>query len=278
MNKISAYIKIIRPNNFLITFLTVIVASLVSYKGEFPSVKVMIAALTASLTMSAGNIINDIFDLNGDRINHPERSLPSGMISLQYAYIYYFILSAVSLFLSIFISIINIEINLLALFLLYLYSYKLKRIPLIGNLVVSMLTGLVFIYGGIAVNNIYYSIIPAMFASLINLIREIIKDMEDTKGDMQQGIISFPSKFGFKYAKNAIVTLNILLILLIVIPYINGIYGIYYFAVILIFIIPSIVYLLISLMKNDSRENLNKLSFILKLDMVFGLIAVYVGK
>jgi geranylgeranylglycerol-phosphate geranylgeranyltransferase len=278
MKKISVYISIVRPINFLITFFTVIIAAALSYKGEYSSVKVFLAAITASLTMSAGNIINDIYDLNGDKINHPFRPLPSGVISLKAALIYYFILLAVSLLLSLFISNLNFAVNLFAVFLLYLYSYKLKRVALAGNLTVSILTGLAFIYGGITVNNIYNSIIPALFAFLINLIREIVKDMEDVEGDMREGIISFPSKYGAKTAKNTIITLSMLLILFTLFPYINGNYGNYYMAVILFLVIPVLIYFLISLLKDDSRKNMNKLSFILKLDMVFGLIALYIGR
>jgi geranylgeranylglycerol-phosphate geranylgeranyltransferase len=278
MKKISAYIIIVRPVNFLITFFTVIIAAALSYKGEYSSVKVFLAAITASLTMSAGNIINDIYDLNGDKINHPFRPLPSGVISLKAALIFYFILLAVSLLLSLFISNLNFAVNLLAVFLLYLYSYKLKRIAFGGNLVVSLLTGLVFIYGGIAVNNISNSIMPALFAFLINLIREIVKDMEDTEGDMREGIISFPSKYGVETAKNTIIALSMFLILFTLFPYINGNYGNYYIAVILFLVIPVLIYFLISLLKDDSRKNMNKLSLILKLDMVFGLIALYIGR
>ena len=228
--------------------------------------------------MSAGNIINDIYDLNGDKINHPFRPLPSGVISLKAALIYYFILLAVSLLLSLFISNLNFAVNLIAVLLLYLYSYKLKRVALGGNLTVSILTGLTFIYGGIAINNIYNSIIPALFAFLINLIREIVKDMEDSEGDMREGIISFPSKYGAKTAKNTIITLSMLLILFTLFPYINGNYGNYYMAVILFLVIPVLIYFLISLIKDNSHKNMRKLSFILKLDMVFGLIALYIGR
>ena len=278
MKKISAYINIVRPINFLITFVTVIVAAALSYKGEYSSVKVFLAAITASLTMSAGNIINDIYDLNGDKINHPLRPLPSGVISLKAALIYYFILLAVSLLLSLFISNLNFAVNLISVLMLYLYSYKLKRVALGGNLTVSLLTGLAFIYGGVTVNNIYNSIIPALFAFLINLIREIVKDMEDAEGDIREGIISFPSKYGAKTAKNTIITLSMLLILFTLFPYINGNYGNYYMAVILFLVIPVLIYFLVSLLKDDSKKNMNKLSFILKLDMVFGLIALYIGR
>src|ERR1035437_8725697 len=133
MKKIFAYIKIVRPDNFLITFFTVIVAAVLSYQGEYSSFKVFLAAITASLTMSAGNIINDIYDLNGDKINHPGRPLPSGLISHKAAMVYYFILLAVSLFLSLYISNLNFAVNLLAILILYLYSYKLKRIAVGGN-------------------------------------------------------------------------------------------------------------------------------------------------
>ena len=278
MKKISAYIIIVRPVNFLITFITVIVAAALSYKGEYSSVKVFLAAITASLTMSAGNIINDIYDLNGDKINHPFRPLPSGVISLKAALIFYFILLAVSLLLSLFISNLNFAVNLLAVFLLYLYSYKLKRIAFGGNLVVSLLTGLTFIYGGIAVNNISNSIMPALFAFLINLIREIVKDMEDSEGDIREGIISFPTKYGVKTAKNTIIALSTLLMLFTLFPYVNGNYGNYYIAVILLIVIPVIIYFLISLLKDNSHKNMRKLSFLLKLDMVFGLIALYIGR
>jgi geranylgeranylglycerol-phosphate geranylgeranyltransferase len=278
MKKISPYINIVRPGNFLITFFTVIVAAALSYQGEYSPFKVFLAAITASLTMSAGNIINDIYDINGDKINHPGRPLPSGLISLRTAIIYYFILLAVSLFISWDISNLNFAINLLAVLLLYLYSYKLKRIAIGGNLVVSLLTGLTFIYGGLAVNNIYNSIIPALFAFLINLIREIVKDMEDAEGDIREGIISFPSKYGVKITKNTIIGLSALLILFTLFPYINGNYNKYYIAVILIFVIPVLIYFLISLIKDNSQKNMKKLSLILKLDMVFGLIALYIGK
>jgi geranylgeranylglycerol-phosphate geranylgeranyltransferase len=278
MNNLSAYIKIVRPYNFLITFLAVIIASLVSYQGELPYIKVFLAAVTASLTMAAGNIINDICDLDGDKINHPERPLPSGILSIHSAYVFYLTLLALSLVISLFISNLNFVVNILAIILLYLYSQKLKRVLLVGNLIVSLLTGLAFLYGGIAVNNIYYSVIPALFAFLINLIREIVKDIEDSEGDLHEGIISFVSKYGIKTALNTIVSLCMLLMLLTLFPYLNGNYGGYYLIVILTLVIPVLIYFVLSLLKDSSRKNLNNLSFLLKLDMVFGLIAVYVGR
>jgi geranylgeranylglycerol-phosphate geranylgeranyltransferase len=278
MNKVTAYIKIVRPLNFLITFFTVIVAAAICYNGVYPFDKVLLAAISASLTLSAGNIINDIYDMKGDLINHPFRPLPSGDISLKSAIVYYFILIIVSLYLSLLISNLNFAVNLIAVILLFLYSYKLKKITFGGNIIVSLLTGLTFIYGGITVNNLELSFIPALFAFLINLIREIVKDIEDTEGDIREGIISLTSKYGIKTAKIIITVLSILLMISTFLPYIKGYYGNYYIAVILFLVIPVLLYFLYSLVKNDSRKNLGKLSLLLKLDMVLGLIALYVGR
>jgi geranylgeranylglycerol-phosphate geranylgeranyltransferase len=278
LKKLIPYITLIRPLNFLITFITVIIAAIICNKGDYSTAKVLLAALTASFTMSAGNVINDIFDINGDKINHPARPLPLGAISLNSALIFYYILISASVILSVFISDINLIINLAAVILLYLYSFRLKQIVLLGNIVIASLTGLAFIYGGIAVNNFYYSIIPALFAFLINLIREIVKDMEDSEGDLSEGISSFAATFGLKTAKNFIIVLSIFLIIFTALPYIYGNYGKYYLAVILLLFIPLLIYFLLSLNKDDSQKNLNKLSFILKLDMIFGLIALYLGK
>ena len=81
---------------------------------------------------------------------------------------------------------------------------------LLGNFSVASLTGLTFIYGGISVSNISVAVIPALFALLINFVREIVKDMEDVNGDIQNGIETFPYKFGFSIAKNFIVFITII--------------------------------------------------------------------
>ena len=167
---------------------------------------------------------------------------------------------------------------LISQLLLYFYSQRIKKIPLAGNFTVALLTGLAFIYGGIAVNNPDYVIIPALFAFLINFVREIVKDMEDIEGDIKTDVKTFPVKSGIRNAKKIILILSVLLIALTFHPYIFGIYKIEYFIFIMIVVNPLIIYSLRSLFKNHSVENLSKISFILKLNMVFGLIAIYIGK
>jgi geranylgeranylglycerol-phosphate geranylgeranyltransferase len=128
--KLSALIKLIRPLNFLITFLSVIVAALISSEADaffrLPGQIEIIffAALSAAFTASAGYVINDYFDVNIDKINRPARPLASGIIKRNEAAVIYFFLFLASLALSGFVSILALLIVLTASSLLFLYSYK----------------------------------------------------------------------------------------------------------------------------------------------------------
>ena len=276
--KIFAYIKISRPLNLLITFLVIIVACIISINEDYSVLKIILAGLTGALTASAGNVINDYFDIDIDKVNRPNRVLPKGELTLNEALGFYIFISLVSLFLSIFISIIALLEVFFASVLLFLYSYKIKKIPMLGNFVVAFLTGFAFIYGGMAVNNSKAAIIPALFAFLVNFIREIVKDMEDIEGDKQQGINSYPAIYGFKKAKKIIVFIAIVLIILTVFPFIKELYAIEYFLIVMVIVNPLLVYIVKSLFDDDSTKNLNKLSNLLKLDMVIGLTAIFLGK
>ena len=275
--KLTAIIKLIRPINFLITFISVIVAAFICLPDKSPSMNIFIAALAASLVMASGNIINDIYDIEIDGINRPSRPLPSGLIKIKFAVIFYFILVLISLALSLLISQSAFTIVLISHPILFLYSKYLKKIPLIGNITVAFLTGLVFIFGGVAVGNPSAAIIPASFAFLINLIREIVKDMEDIEGDRKADLITFPIKFGFQKSKVLILVITIFLVFFTLYPFLTKLYKIEFFIVVMILVNTILVYSLKLLFENNSSKNLNKISNLLKLNMVFGLIAIYFG-
>jgi len=276
--KIITYLRISRPVNALITFLVISVACIISIYGDYSVLKIILAGLSGALTASAGNVINDYFDIEIDKVNRPHRVLPKGELTLKEALNFYIFLTGIALLFSVFISLLALLEVFFAAALLFLYSYKIKKIPLLGNFVVAFLTGFAFIYGGIAVNNVEAAMIPALFAFLINFIREIVKDMEDIEGDKQQGINSYPAVHGFKKAKTLIVFITIVLIILTVFPFIQELYKIEYFLVVMIFVNPLLVYIIKSLFDDDSNKNLNKLSNLLKLNMVIGLTAIFLGK
>ena len=275
---IKAYFFVTRPVNVILTFLVVIVGALICISGDYSIYKILLAALSAALTAGAGNIINDIFDKEADKINHPERPMAKGIISTGNAWIEYFILTLLAVAASYLISQTALVVVFLTSVLLYLYSVRLKKIPLLGNITVAYLTGLAFIFGGISVNNVRGAFIPAVFAFLINFIRELIKDMDDIEGDTKVGLQTFPKRFGIKVSILFITFLTFTLIAFTFYPFIKDIYTIEFFVLAMLVVNPILVYFLKLLYEKDAGKNLNKLSNMLKLDMLFGLIAIFLGR
>ena len=275
--KLTAIIKIVRPLNFLITFVSVIFAAVLCLPDKTPGLNVVFAAFAASLVMASGNILNDIYDIGIDKINRPLRPLPSGKITIKKAYAVYFIFIVLSIFFSALVNEKALAIVLISILILFIYSKYLKRIPLLGNITVAFLTGLVFIFGGVVVGNPSAAIVPSVFAFTINLIREIVKDMEDVEGDIKAGVNTFPVKFGSQKSKILVLIISISLILFTLYPFLTQLYKIEYFIAVMVFVNPILVYCSKNLFEDSSQKNLRKISNLLKLSMVFGLIAIYFG-
>lgn len=237
----------------------------------------IIASLAAGLIGAGGMVVNDIFDAEIDRINKPSRPLPSGAVSPRSASFLYACLTAVGLLLNLFLQSNAQAIAIGAALLVFLYSYTLKSTPLFGNLAVGLLTGLTFIYGGAAVGNIERATIPALFAFLINVGRELIKDMEDVEGDARHDAATFPIKYGMRSAA-LVATLFLLAVVgSTIIPFANRQYGMAYFIIVMAGVNCVIAFVLYSMWKDTTPKNLNRLSTILKYDMIIGLIAIYLG-
>lgn len=277
MKKILAIIKIVRPLNILITFLVVIVAAFICSNEKTLTEKILLAAISASFIAASGNIVNDIFDYNIDLINRSNRPLPAKEMTINFAIFLYLFFTCLGL---IFAQQVSWESFFIAVFvslILLLYSFLLKQIPLLGNIAVSVCTALAFIYGGVAVNSWEASIIPAIFAFLINLIREIIKDIEDIEGDEKNNVITFPSKFGIQKTKNVLTFIIIILIGFTFYPFIKEIYSIEYFIIILLTVDLLLVYFIREIKSNMFIYKISTISKLLKLSMIFGLIAIFFG-
>lgn len=272
------YFKLIRPVNCLITFISVVVAAFIASADYFPPAIVLLAALSASLAAAAGNVINDYYDIDIDKIAHPNRPLAAGKITKESAVVIYIFLSCIAIVASLLINLIAFGIVFSAMVLLFFYSMYLKKLVLFSNYVVAWLTGMVFIYGGIVVGNVSAAIIPALFAFFINFIREIVKDIQDIKGDLNAGLVTFPAKYGTDKASVIIIVLTFALVLLTFHPFIYSYYKIEYFIVVMIIVNPLLVYFLKLIQKNYSKNNLQRMSAILKFNMVIGLLAIYLGK
>lgn len=278
MKRFFYYIKLTRPLNCLITALVVLVGGVISSSQNSIEINLILASVVAAIVAASGNVINDIFDIEIDKIAHPDRPLASGKLKIIEAKIFYIVLIIIAISISLILSNQLLIITVFAISLLYLYSFILKKIPLLGNVVIALLTALAFLFGGIAVNNISGAIIPGSFAFLINLIRELVKDAEDYEGDQTYSVNTFPIKFGMKRTKQITLTISIVLIALTFYPFVERIYKIEYFVVVMIIVNPILLYSQKKLFQNDDKKNFQRISSILKLNMIFGLIAIYLGK
>lgn len=275
--KLTAIIKITRPSNVFITFLTIFASVLIFSNGDEKLLKIsIIGGIVGALIDAGGNIINDFFDVEIDKINKPKRPIPSGLISRKLALYLYTFTTSLGVILSNFLGLLPFLISLSSSILIFLYSFRLKRIPLFGNFIVALLTGLAFIFAGSIAKNIKEAIIPMVFALLINFAREIIKDIEDIEGDMKVGLNTFPIKAGIKKSVMLSSLTLAILILLTPLPYMLGLYN-KHFILIVSVVDLGLIYVVISLFKDQTKINLNRLSNILKFEMILGLLAIYFG-
>lgn len=154
------------------------------------------------LIAAAGYIINDYYDVKIDLINKPERVIIGKGITRRYALLFHTLLSVTGVAIGF---LLNWKIGVtsfICTFLLWLYSNALKRLPFVGNLTVALLTGLsIFI-----VNLLYPPVmvlvgIYSIFAFFITMVREIIKDLEDLRGDDTFGCKTLPIVWGIRRTK-----------------------------------------------------------------------------
>ena len=156
------------------------------------------------------------------------------------------------------------------------YAIWLKRVPFVGNLVVSGLTGLTFISGGVAIDSVQGTLIPAIFAFLFTAAREIIKDLEDTEGDLKNSVKTL-AILNPQLAVKTAIGFMVLVILFTPIPYLFGWYSWYYLLVVVLGVDLVLIGLAIRLLRDASRESCAAIQRWMKWDIFVGLGAIYLG-
>jgi len=231
--------------------------------------------LSASTIMiaAAGYIINDYYDVKIDLINKPDRVVIGKSITRRFAIFFHTVLSAVGVGIGLLLGWKVGAINFFSATLLWWYSNNLKRQPFIGNFSVALLTGL-----SILIVNILYHvssievIIYSLFAFFMTLIRELIKDMEDLKGDHSFGCKTLPILWGIRkskywvYGELAVFSMIVVMIndRFVVLP-------MYYF---IIFLFIPLLLLLIRLIRADTVRDFYNLSQFCKMIMLLGILSM----
>jgi geranylgeranylglycerol-phosphate geranylgeranyltransferase len=196
--KISGCMRILRPVNSLVAGIAAMIGYLMA-TGTLVSETLLLAVIVFMIT-SAGNVVNDYYDIEIDRINRPERPLPSGDVGKRTALALAVLLFSSGIFLTAFTNVLCLAIATFNSLLLAGYAAWLKKTPLIGNIAVSYLSGSLFLFGG-ALSGIagLVQVAPiAVITFLAMLSREIFKDAEDIEGDSAAGASTLPIRIGVK--------------------------------------------------------------------------------
>ncbi len=265
-------VRLFRPVNALMAVLGTVISSLVAigYGIQFHVLTIGIGSFVVFLVLTGGNVMNDVLDAEGDKINHPERPIPSGKVSEKSATYLYIISYSLGVILSlIFLPFYALIIVILAISLLVFYEIKGKYMGLPGNLTVSALIGLIFLYGGVLFNDPQKTILLFFLATFSNSSRELIKDVQDYEGDVDRK--TYPRVHGKKAALNLSTFFIIVTLIFSILPYTEHIFGIYYlFAV----AVCDLFFLITMFTQYKSAEKGQQFS---KLSMILGLLSFTVG-
>jgi len=235
--------------------------------------KLFVLASSTAIIAGAGYIINDYYDIKIDLINKPERVVIGKKIARRYALLFHSVLSFCGVALGFLLGWRLGLIHIFSSFILWWYSNSLKRQPFVGNLMVALLTGL-----SITLINILYDlsnsfvIIYSLFAFFMTLVREIVKDMEDLKGDNTFGCKTLPIVWGIRKTKVLVYFLLALFSLLVIL--LNAVYTQMPFSYFLVFLFAPLGLFLFGLMQADTKRDFYTLSQWCKLIMVLGIISM----
>ena len=167
--------------------------------------KLYLIIISTLLITAAGYMINDYYDVKIDYVNRPGNVVVGKGIKRRVVIFLHTVLNFTAIGLGFLVSPIFALINFLAAFLLWFYSNQLKREPFVGNLTVALLTGLsIYLIGFYFQKSELLVLTYAIFAFFLNLIREIIKDIEDRQGDRKHGCRTLPIVIGFRRTKAVI--------------------------------------------------------------------------
>ena len=196
----NPYLALTRPGNMILTAIAVIAGSFIAAGPEIMDfqIEVAICCVCSMILVGGGNALNDYNDRETDKENHPERPIPSGSISADTASIYAQALLGSGLLILLFTldNKMPFVIALIGILLLTAYENGLKAAGISGNITVGLMSGAVFLFAGMAVNDPGPTLWMFGLAVLATITREIIKDIQDLEGDRDRRTL--PASIGIE--------------------------------------------------------------------------------
>jgi len=272
-------LDLIRPVNCVMIGFAVIVGAFVSKPSSMAWLQLALGFFTGFFICAYSMSVNDIYDLEVDRVNRPDRPVPSGRISVQQASRLSLVMLAAGLACALLSFIpLGIVIAVAYAFLSWLYNARAKRTGLPGNLIVASSLAIPFIYGGaVSGGSIGGSLLlmMALTAFFAGVGREVVKSMADVEGDAKREVSSIARTRGLKFASGVGALFFLLAVLTSWVPLVTGLANqVYTYGV----IIPDVifVYLAVAIVVHHDAQSAYGVKRIALAGMTVGLL-VFIG-
>jgi 4-hydroxybenzoate polyprenyltransferase len=260
-------------NLFIIAFAQYFTAAFLINLNTILDWRLFILSSSTVAIAAAGYIINDYYDVKIDLVNKPERVVVGKSITRRYAILLHSVLSFLGVVLGLILSWKIALVNFACSIALWWYSNSLKRQPFIGNFVVALLTGIsIWLVDSLYKTGHLLIVTYASFAFLMTLIREIIKDMEDLKGDNTFGCQTLPIVWGMRKTKNFIYLL--LAVFAVTVIGLNFYFRNLPVSYFFLFLFVPLLWFVARLARADTKKDFAWLSSFCKLILLMGIFSM----
>jgi 4-hydroxybenzoate polyprenyltransferase len=206
--KFFSLFSVVRGYNILVLIIAQYLTSIYILAPDLPLREVLfdpnllMLVLASSAAIAGGYIINNFYDREKDLINRPHKTMLDRLVSQRTKLSAYFILNFVSVIFASYVSFRAVLFFSLYIFGIWFYSHKLKRYPFIGNITAAILAVIPFFAVFIYYRNFDLVIfVHATFLFLLISMRELVKDLENIKGDLVQNYRTIPVVYGENVSK-----------------------------------------------------------------------------
>jgi len=275
MRQLKGLYKLSRPLSTFSGVLAVVLGGYVAGTGAW--LKITLAALSTMLISAGANAWNDYLDVEIDKINQPQRPLPSGAVSLRAARNFSFILAVLSIVLAAFINWQGFLIALASNILLYVYSWKMKSTVLVGNAIVAFMSAMSAVFGGVAAGNVAPTFWLAVIIVSGIMGREILKTMADYEGDLRQRVRTIATAWGKRNARVVFHIMVSITLIMMMVPYLLRVYRPIYAYMVVLGVYPVVLYIAFRANPERPGPQLEKLSQLMKYDFLIWFLAVLLG-
>jgi geranylgeranylglycerol-phosphate geranylgeranyltransferase len=272
MKRISALIAISRPANCLLAAGAVALGFWLG-KSTIPIPSLLLLVLVAAAATAFGNVVNDLCDIETDRISHPGRPLITNELSVFGAVLFAIVLIGVAVIPAFLVSPMHGIAVIAPIAVLTAYAFLFKRTPFIGNIVVGSLVAYPIIFGALGSPQIQRLYVPALLAFLLNVGREIIKDLQDAPGD-RKAHMHTTAAIPAPILRLAIAATTMVYLGCLFLPAGLHQFGATYVVVCFFTVIPLHATRLLLIFTPSWLSRLSGISTLYKLEMLAGLIAL----